>query len=113
MTGNATQWHDIIKEQHELRRKTLDAEMHIQEAMVNTLKSIGETDDFTLRYEPFGAVKLHCNGDLFDLEQIGAFCDIFNLDICITNRIVVENYMDNTTEIKTNYLFQTKPVKED
>ena len=112
MTGNANQWHDIIKEQHELRRKTLDAEMSIQEAMINYLKTVGETEDFSLRYESFGEVKLHCNGDLFDLHQIGDFCDVFNLDILITNRVVVEDHMRDVTEVKTNYLFTTL-FKED
>ena len=114
MTENtkADAWHDIIKERHELRRKTLDAEMNIQEAMISYLKTVGETEDFSLRYESFGEVKLSCKGDLFDLHQIGDFCDVFNLQILITNRVVIEDYMRDTTEVRTNYLFTTKS-KED
>lgn len=111
-TDKADIWHNIIKEQHELRRKCIESEIHIQEAMTSYLKTVGETEDFSLRYESFGEVRLHCNGDLFDLHQIGDFCDVFNLDILITNRVIVEDHMRDTTEIKTNYLFTTKS-KED
>lgn len=112
MTGNATQWHDIIEQHKKLRTEMLETEMSIQEAMISYLKTVGETEDFSLRYESFGEVQLHCNGDLFNLHQIGDFCEVFNLDILITNRVVVEDYMRDTTEIKTNYLFTTKTVEE-
>ena len=107
MTGNANQWHEKIEEHKKLRTEMLEAEMNIQEAMVSYLKTVGETEDFSLRYESFGEVRLHCNGDLFDLHQIGDFCDVFNLDILITNRVVVEDHMRDVTEVKTNYLFTT------
>lgn len=107
MTGNANQWHEKIEEHKKLRTEMIEAEMNIQEAMVSYLKTVGETEDFSLRYESFGEVRLHCNGDLFDLHQIGDFCDVFNLDILITNRVVVEDHMRGVTEVKTNYLFTT------
>lgn len=110
LTGNAKQWHEKLHEQKNKRTELLSLESDIRDAMINYLKSVGETEEFSLIFESFGAVKLACNGDLFDLEQIGGFCDVFNLEIVLTNRLVVENFIANTTEIKTNYLFQTKII---
>ena len=114
MTTDAKTWHKAIEEQQKARTELIEKEVHIREAMINYLQTVGETEDFSLTYESFGAVKLSCNGDLFDLEQIGGFCDVFNLKLIINNRLVVEDYLRDTTTIKTNYIFETKnPDGED
>ena len=113
MTNNAKQWHNLIREQQEARTELIEKEVHIRDAMINYLQTVGETEDFSLTYESFGGVKLACQGDLFDLEQIGGFCDVFNLELCINNRLVVEDYLRDITAIKTNYFFTTKGFKEE
>lgn len=112
MTTDAKQWHKLIQEQQEARTELIEKETHIREAMINYLQTVGETEDFNLTYESFGGVKLACRGDLFDLEQIGGFCDVFNLKLIINNRLVVEDYLRDMTTIKTNYLFTTKGFKD-
>jgi len=112
MTGNANQWHEKIEEHKKLRTEMIEAEMNIQEAMVSYLKTVGETEDFSLRYESFGEVRLHCNGDLFDLHQIGDFCDVFGLELLINNRTIAEDHMTDSTIIKTGYLFTTTDNRE-
>lgn len=101
------EWHNIMDEHHKYRLGMVELNMHITKAMVEYLKCIGETDDFTLRFEDYGSIDLHCNGDLFDLEQIGDFCDVFNLKLLINNRTVVENHMEDRTDVRTRYLFST------
>lgn len=111
--ANVQVWHNILEEQKKQRTELIELEMEIRNAMIEYLKTVGETEDFNLIFESFGAVKLSCDGDLFDLEQIGGFCDVFNLEIVINNRLVVENYLNKSTDVKTNYLFQTKPATEE
>ena len=115
MTFKADVWQKTIKEHQESRKETLDLQLNIQDAMINYLKTVGETEDFTLRYHEFGEIELHCNGDLFDLEQIGGFCDVFGLKILINNRTIIEDYLTDTTSVKTSYLFTTNtiPKKEE
>lgn len=112
MTNDAKQWHKIIQKQHDTRTELIEIEEHIRNAMINYLKEIGGGDKFSLTFESYGTVTLNCEGDLFDLEEIGGFCEVFNLDILINNRVVVENYMQDTTTIKTSYLFQTGKIKK-
>jgi hypothetical protein len=112
MIGTAEDWQKVIQTHKKLRTGTIEMEQNIKEAMTEYLKELTDNHDFNLIYESFGAVKLHCNGDIFDLVQIEDFCDHFALEICITNRIIVENYMTDTTEVKTNYLFTTKTEEE-
>ena len=111
MTSDAKQWHSIIQKQHDTRIELIEIEEHIKNAMINYLKEIGGGDKFSLTYESFGGVTLQCQGDLFDLEEIGGFCDVFDLQLIINNRLVVEDYIQNTTTIKTNYLFHTGKSK--
>ena len=100
-------WHKIIQKQQEARTELIEIQQHVESAMVEYLKEVGETEDFILTYHSTGYVELKCKGDLFDLEQIGGFCDVFDLISIINNRLVVENYLENSTTVKTNYLFQT------
>ena len=106
-------WHEIMEKHHESRRTTLELNRYIFNGMVDYLKCLDETDDFTLRFEDNGTVELHCNGDLFDLVQIGNFCDKFNLELIINNRTVVENHLEDRTDVRTRYLFSTKRLQED
>lgn len=110
MTFKADVWQKTIKEHQESRKETLDLQLNIQDAMINYLKTVGETEDFTLTYHEFGEIELHCNGDLFNLEQIGGFCDVFGLKILINNRTIIEDYLTDTTSVKTSYLFTTNPI---
>ena len=112
MTTTTKTWHKIIKRHHDYRGKMIELNLKIEEAMKEYLKTIGETEDFTIRFEDSGVVQLDCNGDLFDLEQIGDFCDVFNLTLIINNRTLVENHMEDNTKIRTKYLFTTHNVKE-
>ena len=58
-------------------------------------------------------VELNCKGDLFDLEQIGDFCDVFGLALLINNRVIVEDYLQDNTKIIINYLCQYGEIKPD
>lgn len=114
MTTTTKTWPKIIKRHHDYRIKMIELNLKIEEGMREYLKSVGETEDFTIRFEDNGAVQLDCNGDLFNLEQIGDFCDVFNLTIIINNRTIVENHLDDNTSIRTRYLFSThKPTVEE
>ena len=113
MTFKADVWQKTIKEHQESRKETLDLQLNIQDAMVNYLKTVGESEDFTLNYHEFGEIELHCNGDLFDLEQIGDFCNVFGLEILINNRAIIEDYLSNTTSVKTGYLFTTNSISKE
>lgn len=104
-------WHEKIMEHKKHRTKMLELNLEIQEAMTEYLKTVGETEDFSIRFEDFGAVELSCNGDLFNLEQIGGFCEVFNLDITINNRSVIENHLADSTSVRTEYLFSTKSTE--
>ena len=106
MTTKADHWKGMVQYHISKRKEEIEVRMDIQEAMTNYLQSVGETEDFTLIYNDDTTTELTCNGDLFDLEQIGDFCEVFGLSLIINNRVVVENYMEDTTEILTNYLFQ-------
>ena len=110
--SDAKVYHKLIQDQQDTRTSLIEKEVHIREAMISYLKEVGETEDFTLIWESFGAVKLTCHGDIFDLEQIGDFCEVFNLELCINNRLVVEDHLRDMTTIKTNYLFQIKHETE-
>jgi len=112
MIGTAKDWQKVIQTHKKLRTGTIEMEQNIQKHMTEYLQELTDNHDFTLTYEPIGAVKLNCNGDIFDLVQIGDFCDYFNLEPCISNRVVVENYLEDTTETRTNYLFVTKTEPE-
>lgn len=111
-TTNADVWHRIIKRHHDARIKMIDLNLKIEEAMREYLENICESDDFTIRFEDTGTVQLDCEGDLFDLVQIGDFCDLFKLKLIINNRTVVENHMRDETAIRTKYLFLTNLVQE-
>ena len=108
----ATIWQDIIKDHLTKRKEEIDLRANIQEAMVSYLQSVSESEDFELKYSPDAVVELNCKGDLFDLEQIGGFCDVFGLDLIVNSRVVLENYQQDYTETGTNYLFQYKNIKE-
>ena len=103
-------WYDIIKDQLNKTSDSLKLVMKIQEAMKNYLKTISESEDFEIEYNAIGTATLTCKEDLFDLEQIGGFCDIFNLDIIVTSRLVVENFIKDTTEVKNSYYLQVKSL---
>lgn len=111
--GSSNAWHKVISRHHEYRKVMIELSMYISEGMESYLKAHGKTDDFTLRFEDHGTVELHCNGDLFNLEQIGDFCDKFNLELIINNRTVVENHLEDRTDVRTRYLFSTKRLQED
>ena len=100
-------WQRLIKRHQDARAKMIELNIKIEEGMENYLKSISESDDFTIRFEDSGAVYLNCKGDLFNLEQIFDFCDVFGLTLMINNRTIVENHLDDNTSIRTEYLFTT------
>ena len=75
-------------------------------------KNISENNDFTIRFEDSGIVHLDCEGDLFDLVEIGDFCDTFSLKLIINNRTIVENHMEDNTRIRTRYLFTTHGIQQ-
>ncbi|WP_296882159.1 hypothetical protein [uncultured Methanobrevibacter sp.] len=112
MTTTHKTWHKIIKRHNDCRAKMIELNLKIEEGMKEYLKTVGETEDFIIRFEETGTIKLNCNGDLFNLEQIFDFCDVFNLSLIINNRVIVENHLKNTTEIRTNYLFTTGKLEE-
>jgi len=105
-------WHRIIKRHYDARVKMIELSLKIEEGMREYLEDVGESNDFTLRFEDTGIAHLDCEGDLFDLEQIGDFCDVFNLKLIINNRTVVENHMQDETRVRTKYLFTTNLVHE-
>lgn len=105
-------WQEIIKDHLNKRKEEIELRTHIREAMVSYLQTVSESEDFELKYSPDAVVELNCKGDLFDLEQIGGFCEVFGLDIIVNSRVVVENYQQDYTETGTNYLFQYKNIKE-
>jgi len=110
--AHADVWQHIIEDHHNHRKKMIELNLDITEAMTNYLSTVGETKDFTIRFEDDGRITLTCQGDLFDLEQIGDFCDVFNLKLIINNRVVVENHLDDSTEVRTKYLFFTQRLHE-
>ena len=100
-------WQDMIEDYKAERMEFVEYGAHIEKGMIEYLKTIGETEDFTLTFDtPLDGVELDCKGDLFNLEQIGDFCDTFNLKLIINNRLVVENHLKDETVISTRYLFQ-------
>ena len=105
-------WQEIIHDHLTKRKDEIRLRTAIREAMISYLQSVSETKDFELTYSQDAVVELHCNGDLFNLEQIGGFCEVFGLNIIVTNRVVVENYQDDYTETGTNYLFQYSKINE-
>ena len=110
--ANADIWKDIIKDHLSKRKDEIELRAHIQDAMINYLQTVGETEEFELTYNQNAVVELNCKGDLFDLEQIGGFCDAFGLELLVNSRAVVENFQQDYTETGTNYLFQYKHIKE-
>ena len=112
MTTTDKIWHKIIKRHQDHRSKMIELNLKIEEGMKEYLKTVGETDDFTIRFEDSGVIQLDCDGDLFNLEQIFDFCDVFNLTLIINNRTMVENHLEDNTAIRTKYLFTTHAVKE-
>ena len=111
--NNANCWHEKIKKHIGIQRGLSESNSDISEAMVNYLKIVGNTDDFYLEFEDRGAVTLRCNGDLFDLEQIGDFCEVFNLELLINSRLVVEDYLQDTTKVTNRYLFDVASSKKE
>ena len=109
---DADYWKNRIKEHQKQRTETISMQMDIQDAMINYIKSVAESEEFSLTYREFGEVILHCDGDLLDLEQIGGFCDVFGLKLLINNRTIAEDHMVDSTTIKTGYLFTTTDNKE-
>lgn len=107
MTGNAKTWHKIIKRHQNYRTRMIELNLKITEAMTSYLEAISESEQFNIRFEDEGIVKLNCEGDLFNLEDIGGFCEVFNLELLINNRTMVENHMEDETVIRTKYLFST------
>lgn len=105
-------WHEIIKDHLTKRKEEIELRTHIRNAMITYLQTVSESEDFELKYSPDAVVELNCKGDLFDLEQIGGFCDVFGLDIIVNSRVVIENFQQDYTETGTNYLFQYKGIKE-
>ena len=103
--NDAKFWHRIIEKHKKARIEMIEINLTITDAMKNYLETVGETSDFHIEFEDQGTVTLTCNGDLFNLEQIFDFCDVFNLSLIINNRVIIENHLQNTTEIRTKYLF--------
>lgn len=110
---DADYWKNRVKEHQEQRTETISMQMDIQDAMINYIKSVAESEEFTLTYHEYGEVTLQCDGDLLDLEQIGRFCDVFGLELLINNRTITEDYMADSTMIKTGYLFTTTDNREE
>ena len=106
MTTTANTWPKIIKRHQDYRTRMIELNLKITEAMQNYLKTITK-GYFTIRFEDEGLIKLNCEGDLFNLEEIGGFCEVFNLELLINNRTIVENHMEDDTAIRTKYLFST------
>ena len=104
-------WVQRMKTYHELRMDLIETRMDIAEAMKNYLKTVADSKDFIITIDEFEDVDLCTNGDLFDLEQIGDFCDVFSLDIMIVKRSVIENYLLDKTTVRVNYYFQAKKVE--
>lgn len=111
-TNDADVWHSIIKDQLIKTGDSLKLVMKIQDAMKSYLKTVSETEEFNVEYNAIGTVTLTCKEDLFDLVQIGDFCDVFNLDIIVASRLIVENYIKDTTEVKNTYYLQVRNLKE-
>lgn len=111
--NDADYWKNRIKEHQKQRTATIEIQQDIQKAMINYLKTVGETDEFILTYHEFGEVELRCNGDLFNLEQIGGFCEVFGLQIMINNRLVAEDHLADSTKITTAYLFTTTDLERE
>lgn len=109
---NPTTWHKLIQRHKNTRTRMIELNLKIEEGMKNYLETVGETTDFTIRFEDTGTVQLECEGDLFNLEQIFDFCEVFNLQLIINNRTIVENHLKDNTAIRTRYLFTTHAVKE-
>lgn len=114
MTGNAKTWHKIMKRHQDYRTRMIELNLKITEAMTSYLETISESEQFNaeseqfnIRFEDEGIVKLNCEGDLFNLEDIGGFCEVFNLELLINNRTMIENHMEDETVIRTKYLFST------
>lgn len=105
--NDGKEWHNIMSEHHKYRKGMIELNLHLTKAMEEYLKCVGETDNFALRFEDYGSIELHCEGDLFNLEQISDFCEVFNLTLIINSRCMVENYLQNRTDIRTKYLFTT------
>ena len=112
-TDDAKCWHERIKEHIDMRKDLIESNSYISKAMENYLKTAGDTDDFYLDFRDNGTVTLSCNGDLFDLEQIGGFCEVFNLELYISSRSVVEHHLQDTTTITTRYLFDVASSKKE
>ena len=102
-----------LKEYLDKREKYITCGLTIEKEMIQHLKQY-TNEKFTLTYDnPVQSVTLDCEGDLFNLEQIGEFCDKYHLDLIINNRLVTENHLEDTTTIKTKYLFYQKKPEED
>ena len=111
--NDAKFWHRIIEQHRKVRIQMIEINLKITDAMKNYLQTVGETSNFHIEFEDQGTVTLTCNGDLFNLEQIGDFCDVFNLSLIINNRVIVENHLQDTTEIRTKYLFSVGKLEEE
>ena len=109
--ANKDYWVQRMKTYRQLRMDLIETRMDITDAMENYLETVGESNDFSIRLDELENVILTTRGDLFDLEQIGDFCDVFSLDIMIVKRNVIENYMLDETIVRVNYWFQTKKVE--
>ena len=110
---DADYWKKRIKKHQKQRTATIEIQEDIRKAMTSYLETVGETGtgDFTLTYHEFGEIELKCRGDLFNLEEIGDFCEVFGLSLMINNRVVVEDHLTDSTTITTGYLFTTHPFK--
>ena len=109
--SDADFWKNLIKEHENHVNTNETVRLKIESAMTNYLNSVGETEDSIVTYTSKShIVELDYYGDLFNLEQIGEFCDVFGLDILINNRTVIENYEDNSTTVENNFLFKVKGV---
>ena len=111
--NDAKFWHRIIEQHRKVRIQMIEINLKITDAMKKYLQTVGETSDFHIEFEDQGTVTLTCNGDLFNLEQIGDFCDVFNLSLIINNRVIVENHLQDTTEIRTKYLFSVGKLEDE
>ena len=105
-------WQRLIKRHQDARGKMIELNLKIEEGMRKHLEKVSESNDFTIRFEDSGIVHLDCEGDLFDLVEIGDFCDTFSLKLIINNRTIVENHMQDETKVRTKYLFTTNLVHE-
>lgn len=112
MLGDEINWHDIIDKHRKSRQRMIELNLMITQGITDYLKTIIGSDKFTIRFEDNGTIDMGCEGDLISLEEIEDFCKVFNLTLIINNRTVVENHLEDRTDVRTRYLFSTGKFQE-